>query len=85
MRARDSGATMVLKKPISPSNLANCMEWLARSKREFVNSPTYFGPDRRFRKQAPPDGQPERRAEAIALTSTLDRAMSQDDIDSLFG
>lgn len=84
-RARDVGANVVLKKPISPSVLISRIEWIAQNDRAFVSTETYRGPDRRFRMQALSDGQDERRADALALAATPERAMSQGDIDSLFG
>ena len=84
MEARDAGANIIVKKPIAPSVLLARIEWLARNTRDFVISPTYCGPDRRFKSLPLPDGIEERRAEAIAMASTPEREMSQDDIDSLF-
>lgn len=85
LRARDAGANMIVKKPIAPAVLLSRIEWLARNTREFVTTPTYCGPDRRFQHLPLPDGIEERRAEAIALTAHPDRAMSQNDVDALFG
>lgn len=84
-QARDSGANMVISKPISPAALLSRIDWIGRNSRPFVVSETYCGPDRRFRLGAPPAGVDERRAHAIALTSEPDREMSQADLDSLFG
>lgn len=84
-RARDAGANLVVKKPIAPAILLSRIEWLARQTRDFVKADGYCGPDRRFKNKPPPDGEPERRANAIALTADMDRKMSQDDIDALFG
>jgi CheY-like chemotaxis protein len=83
--ARDAGANMVVKKPIAPAILLSRIEWLARNTREFVTTDSYSGPDRRLKNLPLPEGVEERRADAIALTATPDRAMSQDDVDSLFG
>jgi CheY-like chemotaxis protein len=83
--ARDAGANMVLAKPVSPPILLERIEWIARNTRQFVNSADYCGPDRRFRRGRPPEGVEERRAGAIALMSDAERALSQDDIDSIFG
>lgn len=85
LEARDAGANIVVKKPIAPAVLLSRIEWLARNTREFVTSTTYCGPDRRVKNLPLPDGVQERRADAIALSATPDRAMSQDDVDSLFG
>lgn len=84
-QARDSGANMVISKPISPAALRSRIDWIVRNTRPFVVSETYKGPDRRFRLGAPPAGVDERRAEAIALTSEPEREMSQAELDSLFG
>ena len=48
-RARDSGANMVIAKPISPASLYDRLAWIAFNPRKFVDTATYFGPDRRFK------------------------------------
>ena len=83
--ARDNGANMVVSKPVSPAILLSRIELIARSKRPFVISDTYCGPDRRFKRGLAPDGMEERRADALALTAAPEREMSQDELDSLFG
>lgn len=83
--ARDAGANLVIKKPIVPATLLGRIVWLAATSRQFVVAPGYCGPDRRFRKGPPPASVGERRAESLALASDPERAMSQDDIDGLFG
>ena len=85
MRARDAGANLVVTKPIIPGVLLGRIEWLARTTRLFVTSPGYCGPDRRFKKVPLPEGIPERRAENIRLTAQPERAMSQNEVDSIFG
>ena len=85
IRARDAGANMIIKKPIAPAVLLSRIEWLARNTREFVSTSTYCGPDRRFQHLPLPEGLPERRSDTIALTANPDRAMSQNDVDALFG
>jgi DNA-binding response OmpR family regulator len=85
LKARDAGANFVVKKPIAPDVLLSRIEWLARNTREFVESAGYSGPDRRLRNLPLPDGQSERRAETLALLEEPERAMSQGEIDSLFG
>lgn len=82
--ARDCGANLVVKKPIVPAILLSRIVWLASTTRQFVNSETYCGPDRRFRIAPPPDGR-ERRVDANALIADPERAMSQNEVDSLFG
>ncbi len=84
-RARDAGVNMVIKKPIAPATLLNRIVWLARNSRQFVESDLYIGPDRRVKRSPPPSDVGERRADAIALEASPERAMSQDEVDSLFG
>lgn len=85
LRARDAGANLVLRKPLAPSTLLARIEWLARNTREFVTTATYCGPDRRFQHLPLPDGVEERRQDALAIAAHPERAMSQNEIDSLFG
>ncbi len=85
MRARDAGVNLVVTKPLVPGVLLGRLEWLARNTRQFVTSPGYCGPDRRFKKVPLPEGIPERRAEEIKLISQPERAMSQNEIDNIFG
>jgi CheY-like chemotaxis protein len=82
--ARDAGANFVLAKPITPAVLLDRIEWIARETRPFITSDTYRGPDRRFQSQALPEGIEERRADALRLMEAPERAMSQDEINSLF-
>ena len=83
--ARDAGASAVIKKPVAPGVLLNRITWLARHSREFVQTSTYIGPDRRFKQVPLPAEISERRADALALMASFDGAMSQDDVNSLFG
>ncbi len=55
--ARDSGANLVVRKPVSPKALFDRMLWIARSARPFIESDNFIGPDRRFRTIDPPDGK----------------------------
>jgi len=55
--ARDGGANIIVKKPVSPKALFDHMLWIARVSRPFVESNRYIGPDRRFRTVEPPDGK----------------------------
>ena len=83
-KARDAGANFVIVKPVAPAVLLDRIEWIAREVRSFVTSDTYRGPDRRFKPGVAPDGGEERRADALRLMAAPDRAMAQDEIDSLF-
>lgn len=59
--ARDSGANLVVKKPVSPQILFDHIAWMANSDRPFVEGKSYAGPDRRWRREKPEDA-PSRRA-----------------------
>jgi two-component system, chemotaxis family, chemotaxis protein CheY len=54
--ARDAGANMVIAKPMSPGSLYDRLAWIAFNPRQFVDTPTYFGPDRRFKIEGYPNG-----------------------------
>ncbi len=54
-QARDAGANMVIAKPISPASLYDRLAWVALTPRQFVDAPTYFGPDRRFKIEGYPE------------------------------
>jgi CheY-like chemotaxis protein len=58
--ARDGGANLVVRKPISPQVLFDRLLWVAAVNRAFLESPTYNGPDRRFHAVDPPDGKLKR-------------------------
>jgi two-component system chemotaxis response regulator CheY len=58
--ARDAGANVVVKKPLSPRTLFDHIVWVARVNRPFIETADYAGPDRRFRDRTPPDGSYKR-------------------------
>jgi CheY-like chemotaxis protein len=58
--ARDAGANLVVKKPVSPQILFDRIGWLGRTKRAYIEANNYSGPDRRFRDIDPPDGAHKR-------------------------
>ncbi len=60
-RARDSGANVIMAKPVSPTSVLERVIWAAREKRPYVKCATYAGPDRRFQDLGPPVGLPGRR------------------------
>jgi DNA-binding response OmpR family regulator len=62
--ARDSGAHIVLRKPVAPQTLFDRILWVARVGRPFMETTNYIGPDRRFHDIEPPDGQYRRETEA---------------------
>lgn len=82
--ARDAGANMVVAKPVSVSSLYNRLAWVAFHPRSFVDSPTYYGPDRRFKIEGYPTGVGRRKGDKDTLVAEdSGPAMGQDDIDSL--
>jgi CheY-like chemotaxis protein len=83
--ARDAGANLVVRKPVAASELLSRIIWLARTPRRFVSCANYCGPDRRFKNGPPPVDVGERRVEDRALASAPERALSQADVDTLFG
>lgn len=84
-QARDTGANMVIAKPISPASLYDRLAWIALTPRQFVDTPTYFGPDRRFKIQGYPNGIGRRKSDhEIVVADESGPTPAQDDIDSLF-
>jgi DNA-binding response OmpR family regulator len=62
--ARDGGAHIIVRKPVSPRMLFDRILWVARHARPFLETTNYIGPDRRFHDVLPPDGIYKREAEA---------------------
>jgi CheY-like chemotaxis protein len=84
-QARDAGANMVIAKPLSPANLYDRLTWIAFNPRKFVDTPTYFGPDRRFKIAGYPGGVGRRKGDNITeVAKESGPALAQDDIESLF-
>lgn len=48
--ARDNGVTEFLVKPFSANDLARRIAYVINKPRDFIETPSYFGPDRRRRK-----------------------------------
>ena len=83
--ARDSGAIMVGAKPMSPTTLYDRLVWIAFDRRQFIDCPTYFGPDRRFKIEGYPTGVGRRSSDkTIEVSDATEPNLEQDDIDSLF-
>jgi two-component system, chemotaxis family, chemotaxis protein CheY len=83
--ARDAGANMVIAKPMSPGNLYDRLAWIAFNPRQFVDTPTYFGPDRRFKIEGYPGGVGRRKGDKVVeIGEEAGPALGQGDIDSLF-
>ena len=82
--ARDMGANMVIAKPLSPASLFDRLAWVAFNPRQFVDTDTYFGPDRRFKIEGYPGGVGRRKGDKdIVVGEDSGPAMSQDEIDNL--
>ncbi|MBN9061985.1 MAG: hypothetical protein BGP06_06515 [Rhizobiales bacterium 65-9] len=83
--ARDAGANMVIAKPMSPSALYDRLSWVALRPRQFVDSGSYFGPDRRFKIEGYPNGVGRRSTDTpLEVADDAGPALEQTDIDSLF-
>lgn len=83
--ARDAGANMVISKPISAKGLYDRLTWIAFKPRKFVDTATYFGPDRRFKIEGYPNGIGRRKEDnVIDVAAEVGPALAQDDTDSLF-
>jgi two-component system chemotaxis response regulator CheY len=83
--ARDSGANMVVAKPISPTTLYDRLVWIAFDRRQFIDCPSYFGPDRRFKIEGYPTGVGRRSSDkTLEVADAIEPNLEQDDIDSLF-
>ncbi len=82
--ARDAGANMVIAKPISPAQLYDRLLWIAFNPRQFVDTPNYFGPDRRFKIEGYPNGVGRRKGDtAVEIGEATGPSLSQSDIDHL--
>ena len=83
--ARDSGANMVVAKPMSPKALYDRLGWIAFNPRPFIDTETYFGPDRRFKIEGYPGGVGRRKGDKqLEVAADVGPALDQNDIDSLF-
>jgi two-component system, chemotaxis family, chemotaxis protein CheY len=82
--ARDSGANMVVAKPVSPTSLYDRLTWVAFHPRPFADANNYFGPDRRFKIEGFPDGSGKRTGDSDATVAADEGpALSQNEIDNL--
>lgn len=83
--ARDAGVNMVIAKPMSPKSLYDRLAWIALTPRKFIDTETYFGPDRRFKIEGYPNGVGRRKSDKpIEIAAEAGPALQQDDIDKLF-
>ena len=75
---------MLIVKPMSPASLYDRLLWVAFNPRKFIDSPNYFGPDRRFKIEGFPNGVGRRKGDqATDIGEATGPAMSQSDIDNL--
>lgn len=83
-QARDAGASMVVAKPMSPTTLYDRLVWVAFDRRQFIDCPTYFGPDRRFKTKGYPIGMGRRASDkVIGVAGAAEPNLDQNDIGSL--
>jgi DNA-binding response OmpR family regulator len=68
--ARDAGANLVVRKPVSPRVLFDRLAWVARTQRPFIETANYAGPDRRFRTLEPLDGKKKRDTDFTEVDDT---------------
>lgn len=59
VEARDMGVTEMMTKPFSMKTLTDKVQAIIENPRQFIQAPTYFGPDRR-RRQVPFKGEDRR-------------------------
>jgi len=64
-QARDAGATDFLAKPVSAKRLVDRITGLVENQRPFIQTPTFFGPDRRRHPDPNYDGPNHRTIEPI--------------------
>jgi len=79
------GASFIVTKPLTPAVLLQRILWLGADEREFVESDTYVGPDRRVRNLGPPMAIAGRRAGDLSahVGDARDVNMNQSDIDMM--
>jgi DNA-binding response OmpR family regulator len=80
--ARDAGANLVVKKPVSPAALFDRITWVARTARPFIETADYIGPDRRFKNIPPPDGAQKRETDAADVDSGNGPVLEQQTLNS---
>lgn len=81
--ARNSGANIVIKKPVSASVLFDRIVWAASTDRHFIETETYVGPDRRVKFLGPPNGVGRRSTDLSAeIGAASEPNLAQDEIDA---
>jgi len=83
IRARDCGANYIIAKPITPKIILERIVWVANSKRVFIETDDFIGPDRRFHKVDPPEefGVGRRREDRNKQDSVSDPSNEPDNND----
>jgi CheY-like chemotaxis protein len=81
--ARNSGANIVIKKPVSAAILFDRILWAASTDRDFIETPSYVGPDRRFKSLGPPNGIGRRSTDLSAeVGAASEPNLAQSEIDA---
>lgn len=84
-KSRDSGANIVIAKPLSVKAVYDRLAWIASEPRAFVQTTGYIGPDRRFKTEGLPNGIGRRAADAtIDLDDQIETAVSDKEMDKMF-
>lgn len=85
VRGRDCGASFIVAKPLTPSVLLKRIMWLGAQSRQFIETESYVGPDRRVHNYGPPPGEDGRRSTDLTgeVGEAVEANMNQDDIDML--
>jgi CheY-like chemotaxis protein len=82
--SRDAGANFVVKKPVNANIFYDRLSWVSKGGRQFVESPGYVGPDRRFKNAGLPGGVGRRASDLNGeLGAPAEPNMSQDEIDAM--
>jgi len=81
--ARDAGANMVMAKPVSATGLYDRLTWIAFNPRQFVDTPIYYGPDRRFKSEPIPGGVGRRKGDKPLGSDASEPAQVQSDLGNL--
>jgi CheY-like chemotaxis protein len=84
-KGRDVGANFTVAKPLVPRVLLQRLFWLSQEERQFVQSDSYVGPDRRFKRLGPPAGTDGRRSGDLKgkVGEASQPNLSQDQINAL--
>jgi CheY-like chemotaxis protein len=81
--ARDAGANMVMAKPVSATSLYDRLAWIAFNPRQFVDTATFYGPDRRFKNEPIPGGVGRRKGDKPQTYEASEPAQVPNDIGDL--